>query len=54
MIRVQGHNDMDYEHGTGKALSASFSSNTQNRMIINSLLWLGKQKGKHQKLKKYE
>jgi uncharacterized protein len=38
-----GHNDMDYEQGTGKQLSSSFSSDEQNQMIINSLLWLGSQ-----------
>ena len=37
-----GHNDMDYEGGTNRALSSSFSSKMQNRMILNSLLWLGK------------
>lgn len=37
-----GHNDIDYEHKTNKELSATFSSETQNQLIINSLLWLGK------------
>jgi uncharacterized protein len=36
-----GHNDIDYEHKTNKQLSSSFSSEVQNRLIINSLLWLG-------------
>ncbi len=36
-----GHNDMDYENKTNRQLSSSFSSETQNRMIINALLWLG-------------
>ena len=36
-----GHNDMDYEHGTNKQLSSTFSSMNQNQFIINSLLWLG-------------
>lgn len=36
-----GHNDMDYEHGTNKQLSSSFSSDIQNKLIINALIWLG-------------
>ena len=36
-----GHNDMDYEHGTNAQLSSTFSSEMQNRFIINALLWLG-------------
>jgi len=36
-----GHNDMDYEHGTNAQLSSTFSSDSQNLFIINSLLWLG-------------
>ena len=39
-----GHNDMDYEHkfdNTNKTLSHTFDNEIQNRMIINSLLWLG-------------
>jgi hypothetical protein len=35
-----GHNDMDYEHGTNAQLSSEFSSEMQNRFIINSLLWV--------------
>ncbi|MES2418746.1 MAG: ThuA domain-containing protein [Bacteroidota bacterium] len=45
MIYVNmGHNDMDYEHKYGKnttSLSSSFGNEVQNKMIINSLLWLG-------------
>ena len=37
-----GHNDMDYEHGTNATLSSTFSSDEQNELIINSLLWLGR------------
>lgn len=37
-----GHNDMDYEGGTNRALSSSFQSEAQNRMILNGLLWLGR------------
>ena len=36
-----GHNDMDYEHKTNKELSFTFDNDTQNRLIIDSLLWLG-------------
>jgi uncharacterized protein len=36
-----GHNDIDYEHKTNKELSSTFSSETQNRLILDSLLWLG-------------
>jgi uncharacterized protein len=36
-----GHNDMDYEGGTNKTLSHTFSSDEQNRLIINALKWLG-------------
>jgi hypothetical protein len=36
-----GHNDMDYEHKTNKELSQTFSSPDQNKLILNTLLWLG-------------
>jgi len=39
-----GHNDMDYEHkydNTNKSLSFTFDNETQNKMILNSLIWLG-------------
>ena len=36
-----GHNDMDYENKTNNQLSSSFSSNLQNNLIIDALLWLG-------------
>jgi uncharacterized protein len=39
-----GHNDMDYG-GTNKELSFTFANKTQNQLIINGLIWLGK-KGK--------
>jgi hypothetical protein len=39
-----GHNDMDYDGGTNAALSNSFDNATQNRLIINALLWLGGRK----------
>jgi uncharacterized protein len=39
-----GHNDIDYEHHTNKELSSTFESETQNRLILDSLLWLGGRK----------
>ena len=39
-----GHNDIDYEHrydNTNKTLSYTFNNKIQERLIINSLLWLG-------------
>jgi hypothetical protein len=36
-----GHNDIDYEHGTNRELSATFSSEWQNRMVLEALVWLG-------------
>ena len=37
-----GHNDIDYERKTNKELSSTFSSETQNQLILDSLLWLGR------------
>lgn len=37
-----GHNDMDYEGKTNMPLSSSFSSDFQNQLLINCILWLGK------------
>jgi uncharacterized protein len=39
-----GHNDMDYEHGTNEELSRTFSSPTQDSLILNTLIWLGTSK----------
>lgn len=39
-----GHNDMDYDGGTNKELSNSFDNQTQNQLIINTLLWLAGRK----------
>ncbi|MFN8343929.1 MAG: ThuA domain-containing protein [Spirosomataceae bacterium] len=39
-----GHNDIDYANKTDKELSFTFESEDQNRLIINSLLWLGTKK----------
>lgn len=36
-----GHNDIDYEHGTNKELSFTFANETQNKLIIDGLLWMG-------------
>ena len=36
-----GHNDIDYEHNSKTALSSTFSSGTQNQLLVNALLWLG-------------
>jgi hypothetical protein len=37
-----GHNDIDYENGTNKELSFTFTNKIQNRLIIDALLWLGR------------
>ncbi len=37
-----GHNDIDYEHHTNKELSFQFNNETQNKFIVNSLMWLGR------------
>jgi len=39
-----GHNDMDYEGKTNRTLSSTFSSDDENRFILNGLLWLGNAK----------
>ena len=36
-----GHNDIDYENKTNKELSFQFANDTQNKLIIDGLLWLG-------------
>ncbi|UZR98700.1 ThuA domain-containing protein [Chondrinema litorale] len=38
-----GHNDMDYENGTNQTLSYTFDNTQQNKLIINSLIWLGEE-----------
>jgi hypothetical protein len=35
-----GHNDIDYEHNTNKELSFTFANDLQNKLILNSLLWV--------------
>lgn len=39
-----GHNDIDYEGGTNKALSSTFGNPEQDQLMINALLWLGRGK----------
>jgi hypothetical protein len=39
-----GHNDMDYESGSNQTLSRTFSSPDQNKLILNSLIWLADKK----------
>lgn len=36
-----GHNDMDYEDGSNRQLSSTFGNPDQDKLIVNSLLWLG-------------
>ena len=37
-----GHNDIDYENGTNKELSSTFDNEIQNELMIDALLWLGR------------
>lgn len=42
-----GHNDMDYEHkfdNTNRTISFTFTNEIQDRLVIDSLLWLGNPK----------
>ena len=39
-----GHNDIDYENSTNAELSFTFKNEIQNKMVIDALLWLGKNK----------
>lgn len=39
-----GHNDIDYDHKTGTELSFTFENEIQNRLVLDSLLWLGGRK----------
>jgi hypothetical protein len=41
-----GHNDIDYENKTDKELSHTFGNKIQDKLIINSLLWLGEEGSK--------
>lgn len=43
MIYVNmGHNDMDYENKTNRQLSSTFDSESENKFLVDALLWLGK------------
>jgi hypothetical protein len=35
-----GHNDIDYEHHTNKELSHTFGNPQQDKLILNSLIWV--------------
>ncbi len=37
-----GHNDIDYENKTNKELSFTFGNKSQDRLVIDALLWLGR------------
>ncbi len=37
-----GHNDIDYEGKTNRELSSTFGNEFQDKLVINSLLWLGR------------
>ena len=39
-----GHNDIDYENRTNRELSFTFNNDTQNKLVIDALLWLGNKK----------
>jgi type 1 glutamine amidotransferase len=41
-----GHNDIDYENKTNKDLSFQFANPIQNKLVLNSLMWLGSGKSK--------
>jgi hypothetical protein len=44
MYLNMGHNDIDYEHHSDSTLTYTFSNIIQNRLIIDGLLWLGRNK----------
>jgi len=46
-----GHNDIDYEHGSNQELSFTFQNTTQNKLITDALLWLGRNKPSPKKQK---
>lgn len=47
MYLNMGHNDIDYENGTNKELSFTFGNKIQDKLIINGILWLGKNKARN-------
>jgi hypothetical protein len=44
-----GHNDIDYENKTNKELSFAFENKTQNKLILNALLWVANSKRSNQR-----
>ena len=36
-----GHNDIDYENKTNRELSSTFANDTQNKLLLDALLWVG-------------
>lgn len=44
-----GHNDIDYENKTNKELSFQFDNETQNKFILDALMWLGARDKKSKK-----
>ena len=41
-----GHNDIDYENKTNKELSFQFDNETQNKFILNAVIWLARRNDK--------
>jgi hypothetical protein len=39
-----GHNDIDYENGTNKELSFTFNNPVQDKLVLNTVLYLGRKK----------
>ena len=37
-----GHNDIDYDNKTNKELSFTFNNETQDKLVIDALLYYGK------------
>jgi hypothetical protein len=37
-----GHNDIDYENNTNRELSQTFGNEVQDKMVLQSLLWLAR------------
>jgi hypothetical protein len=37
-----GHNDIDYENKTNKELSRTFGNEVQDKLVLNTLMWLGR------------
>jgi uncharacterized protein len=41
-----GHNDIDFVDNANKQISFTFQNKTQNQMILNALIWLGRKEKK--------